>query len=77
MLAYSEPFLALAVRLFLLTPFYHSRTVMQNLVDTEQLMELLAEEKEIVDQPGATDLIVERGSPKMSIEFDNVRFSCM
>lgn len=51
------------------------RTVMSNLVDTEQLMELLAEEKEIVDQPGATDLVIERGSPKTTIEFDNVRFS--
>lgn len=52
------------------------RTVMSNLVDTEQLMELLAEEKTVVDAPNASDLIIERGSPKSTIEFNNVRFSC-
>lgn len=51
------------------------RTVMSNLVDTEQLMELLSQEMEIVDRPGASELLMEEPS-KASIEFDNVRFSC-
>ncbi|KAL8287124.1 hypothetical protein RQP46_003576 [Phenoliferia psychrophenolica] len=49
------------------------RTVMSNLVDTEQLMDLLAEQKDVVDRPGAVDLALPDGGA--DIEFDNVRFS--
>jgi ABC-type multidrug transport system fused ATPase/permease subunit len=47
---------------------------MSSLVDTEQLMELLEEERDIVDQPGAVELPItqEEGA---EIVFDNVKFS--
>ena len=44
---------------------------MSNLVDTEQLMDLLAEQKDIVDRPGATDLVLPEGGS--DIQFDNVK----
>jgi ABC-type multidrug transport system fused ATPase/permease subunit len=47
------------------------RQIMSNLVDTEQLVELLGEEKDIVDRPDAKELVVGDGG----IAFDNVRFS--
>ncbi|KAI5476886.1 vacuolar ABC heavy metal transporter Hmt1 [Pseudohyphozyma bogoriensis] len=47
------------------------RQIMSNLVDTEQLMDLLKEEKDIVDRPGATELVLRDGS----IEFNDVKFS--
>lgn len=40
-------------------------------VDTEQLMDLLNEEKDVVDRPGAVDLVVGNGG----IEFKDVKFS--
>ena len=49
------------------------RTVMSNLVDTEQLMELLSEEKDVVDLPEAKELVVTDAG--VGIEFDNVRFT--
>lgn len=49
---------------------------MSNLVDTEQLMELLSQEKEIFDRPGAVVLDKARLAENGEIEFDNVRFSC-
>lgn len=50
------------------------KTVMSNLVDTEQLMDLLNSEKDVVDSPGAKDLVIEHGSGS-GIVFDNVKFS--
>lgn len=47
------------------------RTVMSNLVDTEQLIDLLNEEKDVIDRPNAVDLVVGDGG----IVFDNVKFS--
>ncbi|GAA5981911.1 hypothetical protein JCM11641_001939 [Rhodosporidiobolus odoratus] len=50
------------------------RSVMSSLVDTEQLYDLLQEEKDIVDRPNAVDLPinVEEGA---EIRFEDVRFS--
>lgn len=47
------------------------RVVNQNLVDTDKLMELLNEDVDIRDAPGATDLQVPHGE----IEFQDVHFS--
>ena len=47
------------------------RVVNQNLVDTDKLMELLNEDVDIRDVPGAQDIRVTRGE----ITFDNVHFS--
>lgn len=47
------------------------RQIMSNLVDTEQLVELLNEEKDIVDRPDAKELVVGTGG----VEFNDVRFS--
>jgi ABC-type transport system involved in Fe-S cluster assembly fused permease/ATPase subunit len=44
---------------------------MSNLVDTEQLIDLLNEEKDVIDRPNAVDLVVGDGG----IVFDNVKFS--
>lgn len=44
---------------------------MQNLVDTDNLMKLLAEPKEIEDRPGAATVTEAEGA----IEFENVSFS--
>lgn len=49
------------------------RTVMSNLVDTEQLMDLLNEQKDVVDRPDATDLVLAEGGS--DIVFENVKFS--
>ncbi|WFD25491.1 ATP-binding cassette-type vacuolar membrane transporter Hmt1 [Malassezia nana] len=46
------------------------RVMNQNLVDTDKLMELLEEEVDIQDRPGATDLIVRAGE----VEFQDVHF---
>ncbi|GAA6019380.1 hypothetical protein JCM10207_001279 [Rhodosporidiobolus poonsookiae] len=50
------------------------RQVMSSLVDTEQLMDLLNEEKDVVDRPNAVELKL---SPDegADISFENVRFS--
>ncbi|KAI0780187.1 hypothetical protein C8Q74DRAFT_1263689 [Fomes fomentarius] len=50
---------------------YLYRTINQSLVDTERLLKLLSEPKEINDKPNAPDLVVGNGE----IEFDNVSFS--
>ncbi|KDE04641.1 hypothetical protein MVLG_04940 [Microbotryum lychnidis-dioicae p1A1 Lamole] len=50
------------------------RQVMSSLVDTEQLMELLNEKKDIVDRPNALPLVIPPGQGG-TIEFDNVKFS--
>ncbi|KAK4051664.1 ATP-binding cassette-type vacuolar membrane transporter Hmt1 [Microbotryomycetes sp. JL221] len=50
------------------------RNVMSGLVDTEQLMELLNEDKDVVDQADAVDLEVDK-EQGVEIEFDNVSFS--
>ena len=47
------------------------RQLNSNLVDAEKLLKLLEEEKEIVDQPDAKDLILTDGV----VEFRNVSFS--
>lgn len=47
------------------------RQIMSNLVDTEQLVELLNEEKDILDRPDAKELVVGSGG----VEFEDVRFS--
>lgn len=49
------------------------RTTMNNLVDTEQLMELLEETRDVTDNPNAQDLLI--GDQGAGIVFDNVRFS--
>ena len=40
---------------------YLYRTINQSLVDTERLLKLLSEPKEINDKPNAPDLIIENG----------------
>ncbi|BGP01621.1 vacuolar ABC heavy metal transporter Hmt1 [Rhodotorula toruloides] len=50
------------------------RRVMNNAVDTEQLIDLLNEEREINDRPGAIDLEIDP-SVGADIEFNDVRFS--
>lgn len=50
------------------------RSIMSNLVDTEQLMELLQEEKDIADRPHAQSLPTQL-SPDGGVEFKDVRFS--
>ncbi|BGP26050.1 vacuolar ABC heavy metal transporter Hmt1 [Rhodotorula toruloides] len=50
------------------------RRVMNNAVDTEQLIDLLNEEREINDRPGAMDLEIDP-SVGADIEFNDVRFS--
>jgi ABC-type transport system involved in Fe-S cluster assembly fused permease/ATPase subunit len=47
------------------------RQLNSNLVDAEKLLKLLEEEKEIVDQPDAKDLVLTDGV----VEFRNVSFS--
>lgn len=47
------------------------RVLMQNLVDTDRLMNLLEEETDVKDVPGAKDLVVTEGI----IEFRDVHFS--
>ena len=41
---------------------YLYRTINQSLVDTERLLKLLSEPKEINDRPNAPDLVIEAGS---------------
>ncbi len=41
---------------------YLYRTINQSLVDTERLLKLLSEPKEINDKPNAPDLVIETGS---------------
>ncbi|PWN41664.1 hypothetical protein IE81DRAFT_291472, partial [Ceraceosorus guamensis] len=47
------------------------RVIQQNLVDTDKLVELLAQESDVKDLPGAQDLVVTNGE----IEFRDVVFS--
>ncbi|MBW0479944.1 hypothetical protein O181_019659 [Austropuccinia psidii MF-1] len=47
------------------------RVIQQNLTDTDNLMKLLAEPKEIEDRPNAQTIVKAKGE----IEFDHVRFS--
>ncbi|XP_012278469.1 ATP-binding cassette sub-family B member 6, mitochondrial [Orussus abietinus] len=46
------------------------RAIQKNFVDMENMFELLREEKEVIDAPGAGPLIVKRGH----VEFSNVTF---
>lgn len=48
---------------------------MNNLVDTEQMISLLSEPKDVVDRPGATELVVSKGEGGAAISFKNVVFS--
>ncbi|KAG8709981.1 hypothetical protein FRC09_000368 [Ceratobasidium sp. 395] len=50
---------------------YVYRSINQNLVDTERLIELLDEPSEVLDKPDAKELVITDGV----IEFDNVTFS--
>ncbi|CAE7126377.1 unnamed protein product [Rhizoctonia solani] len=50
---------------------YIYRSINQNLIDTERLLDLLDEPSEVQDTPGAKELVVTDGV----IEFDNVNFS--
>ncbi|EJF58200.1 hypothetical protein DICSQDRAFT_110500 [Dichomitus squalens LYAD-421 SS1] len=50
---------------------YLYRTINQSLVDTERLLKLLNEPRDINDKPNAPDLIIQDGS----LEFENVSFS--
>jgi len=47
------------------------RAINQSLVDTEKLLNLLAEPTEVVDAPDAKELVLENGE----VEFENVSFS--
>ncbi|KAG1745545.1 uncharacterized protein EDB91DRAFT_1328227 [Suillus paluster] len=47
------------------------RAINQSLIDTEKLLNLLAEPTEVVDAPDAKELVVENGE----VEFENVSFS--
>ncbi|XP_076680576.1 ABC transporter ATP-binding protein/permease Hmt-1 [Andrena cerasifolii] len=47
------------------------RAIQKNFVDMENMFDLLREEQEVIDAPGAGPLIVERGQ----VEFTNVAFS--
>ncbi|GAA6015414.1 hypothetical protein JCM11491_000421 [Sporobolomyces phaffii] len=52
------------------------RQTMQSLVDTEQLMNLLDEDKDIVDRPEAVDLVIDPDAGQGGeIEFQDVAFS--
>lgn len=46
------------------------RVIQKNFVDMENMLDLMKEEQEVIDAPGATDLEVTRGG----IEFNNVTF---
>lgn len=46
------------------------RMIQKNFVDMENMFDLLREEQEIIDAPGATPLHVKRGT----VEFNNVTF---
>lgn len=46
------------------------RMIQKNFVDMENMFDLLREEQEILDAPGATPLQVKRGT----VEFNNVTF---
>lgn len=47
------------------------RTIQKNFVDMENMFDLLREEQEVIDAPGAGPLVVKRGQ----VEFTNVSFS--
>ncbi|KAF4533336.1 hypothetical protein B566_EDAN002733 [Ephemera danica] len=47
------------------------RMIQKNFIDMENMFDLLNEEQEVIDAPGATELVVKRGA----IEFNNVVFS--
>ena len=47
------------------------RAIQKNFVDMENMFELLREEQEIIDAPGAGPLVVKQGQ----VEFSNVSFS--
>ncbi|ENN74715.1 hypothetical protein YQE_08706, partial [Dendroctonus ponderosae] len=47
------------------------RSIQKNFIDMENMFDLLKEEKEIIDAPGAGPLVVRRGA----VEFSNVSFS--
>ncbi|XP_033222968.1 ATP-binding cassette sub-family B member 6, mitochondrial [Belonocnema kinseyi] len=50
---------------------YIDRAIQKNFVDMENMFELLREEQEVIDAPGAGPLIVKRGQ----VEFSNITFS--
>lgn len=47
------------------------RSIQKNFIDMENMFDLLKEEKEIIDAPGAGPLAVRKGA----VEFSNVNFS--
>lgn len=47
------------------------RSIQKNFIDMENMFDLLKEEQEIIDAPGAGPLVVKKGS----VEFNNVSFS--
>ena len=56
--------------LFKINFLFPSRAIQKNFVDMENMFELLREEQEVIDAPGAGPLIVKRGQ----VEFNNVNF---
>lgn len=46
------------------------RQIQKNFVDMENMLELLKEEQEVIDAPGAPELVCSRGG----IDFSNVTF---
>lgn len=49
---------------------YVFRAIQKNFVDMENMFDLLREEQEVIDAPGAGPLVVKRGG----VEFNNVTF---
>lgn len=47
------------------------RSIQKNFIDMENMFDLLKEEKEVIDAPGAGPLAVRKGA----VEFSNVSFS--
>lgn len=50
--------------------YISSRAIQKNFVDMENMFDLLREDQEVIDAPGAAPLVVGRGA----VEFTNVSF---
>lgn len=50
--------------------FYHFRAIQKNFVDMENMFDLMKEDQEVIDAPGAPELSIIRGG----IDFSNVTF---
>lgn len=57
--------------LYSVTDFCYHRMIQKNFIDMENMFELLNEDQEVIDAPGALEMDVKRGA----LEFNNVSFS--